>query len=127
MEGKGTATVRVQGLGYIAEYFRLDGHDVVHAAVPHVDPQVRAVAPVWLPHIPPAPLCGLGRGLSQRTPVLRSSGELCRACTEHLRDLDEWVRQAEHQLRATAATSNGNGDQNGQNGSSASRVHDMPF
>lgn len=127
MEGKGTATVRVQGLGYIAEYFRLDGHDVIHAAVPHVDPQVRAVAPVWLPHIPPTPLCGLGRGLSLRTLASRSSGDLCRACVEHLRDLDEWVRQAEQQLRTSAEPSNGNGEQSGQNGSASSRVHAMPF
>ena len=60
--------MRVAGLGYDAEYFTLDGHEVVHAAVPHVDPQVRAVAPVWLPHIAPTPLCGLGRRDATRQP-----------------------------------------------------------
>lgn len=123
MQGEGTATVRVEGLGYLAEYFRMDGHEVVHAAVPHVDPQVRAVAPVWLPHIPPAPLCGLGQGLRQRTMVGRSRGELCRACADHLRDLDEWVRQAEAQLRAAPETNGGGAG----GGSLAGRVHAMPF
>ena len=89
--------MRVTGLGYVAEYFTLDHHGVVHAAVTHVDPQVRATAPVWLPHIAPEPLCGLGREGS-RMMTSRSSGPLCRRCAEHLRDLDDWVRQAELRL-----------------------------
>lgn len=100
--------MRVTGLGYEVEYFQLDGHEVVHAVVPHVDLQVRAVAPVWLPHIPPAPLCGLGRGTEGRVGAGRSSGPICRACAEHLRDLDDWVRQAERHL-ASVGSGNGNG------------------
>ena len=90
--------MRVTGLGYETEYFRLDDHEVVHVSVPHVDPQVRAISAVWLPHIPPAPLCGLGRGDDRRTVVGVPNGSLCRACAGHLRDLDEWVRQAELEL-----------------------------
>ena len=106
--------MRVAGLGYIAEYFTLDGREVVHACVPHVDPQVRASAPVWLPHIPPTPLCGLGRGAAVRVLVARTSGPLCRACQDHLRDLDEWVRQAERQMEmALAKSTNGHGHTNG--------------
>jgi hypothetical protein len=90
--------VRVTGLGYETEYFRLADHDVVHVSVPHVDPQVRAISAVWLPHIPPAPLCGLGREDDLRTVVGSANGSLCRACAGHLRDLDEWVRQAEIEL-----------------------------
>lgn len=102
--------VRVTGLGYEVEYFALEGHEVVHAAVPHVDLQVRANAPVWLPHIAPAPLCGLGRPGALRTTVPRTGGPLCRACGEHLRDLDEWVRQAERQLAAQSTNGHPNGD-----------------
>ena len=87
--------MRVAGLGYVVEYFRLDDDEIVHAAVPHVDPLVRSAAPVWLPHIAPAPLCGLGRSKTQRHVVRRTAGLLCRACAGHLRSLDDWVRQAE--------------------------------
>ena len=102
---EGSETVQVAGLGYEVEFFQLDCHEVVHATVPHVDLQVRAVAPVWLPHIPPAPLCGLGRAGAQRAVVNRSRGPLCRACSEHLRDLDDWVRQAERHLASAGAGS----------------------
>lgn len=95
--------MRVTGLGYSTEYFRLADHDVVHVTVPHVDPQVRSIAAVWLPHIPPVPLCGLGREDDARTVVGNPSGSLCRACAAHLRDLDEWVHQAEMELRRVAA------------------------
>ena len=95
--------MRVRGLGYEAEYFRLSDPEVVHVTVPHVDPQVRAMSAVWLPHIPPVPLCGLGREDDRRTVVGQPNGSLCRACAGHLRDLDEWVRQAEVELRRAAA------------------------
>lgn len=98
------ASVKVPGLGYEAEYFTLGGHEVVHVAVPHVDAQVRAAAPVWLPHVAPTPLCGLGRRAGERQPASRRSGPLCRACQDHLRDLDDWVRMAERQLAALAAS-----------------------
>ena len=88
--------MRVAGLGYDAEYICVADVEVVHAVVPHVDPQVRALAPVWLPHVAPAPLCGLA--FDAGTPVPRSSGTLCRGCAAHLRDLDEWVREAEAAL-----------------------------
>ena len=95
--------MRVTGLGYETEYFRLADHDVVHVTVPHVDPQVRAISAVWLPHIPPAPLCGLGREDDPRTAVGSPNGSLCRACAGPLRDLDEWVRQAEIELARASA------------------------
>lgn len=125
MPGKGIATVMVAGLGYVTEHFRLEGHDVVHASVPHVDPQVRAVAPVWIPHLAPAPLCGLGRPGARRTVVARTSGQLCRACTDHLRDLDEWVRQAEQELGDTPRTASGHEIPAGS--AVANRIHAMPF
>ena len=87
--------MRVTGLGYVAEYFRLDDDEIVHATVPHVDPLVRAVSPVWLPHIAPTPLCGLGHDTAHRSAARWTAGLLCRACAEHLRSLDDWVRQAE--------------------------------
>lgn len=111
--------MRVPGLGYEVEYFALDDLDVVHAAVSHVDPLVRAIAPVWLPHIAPAPLCGLGRHRAARRRVRRHEELLCRACRAHLRDLDEWVRQAEGDL---ARAENGDGPAVTHN-----RVHAMPF
>jgi hypothetical protein len=110
--------VKVAGLGYSAEYFTLDDHEVIHAAVHHVDYQVRAVAPVWLPHIAPEPLCGLGAGAGSRTLTRRSNGPLCRRCAEHLRDLDEWVRQAEGRL---------GGMDLADLPPPRSRVHAMPF
>jgi hypothetical protein len=110
--------VKVAGLGYQAEYFTFDGRDVVHAAVTHVDYQVRAVAPVWLPHIAPEPLCGLGAGALERVMARRSDGPLCRRCAEHLRDLDEWVRQAEGRL---------GGMDLADLPPPRSRVHAMPF
>lgn len=117
--------MRVVGLGYDAEYFTLDDHEVVHAAVPHVDPQVRAAAPVWLPHIAPTPLCGLGRRGAVRRPASRRQGMLCRACHDHLRELDEWVRQAEHQLSNGHPAGNGQG--NGSAHAVGNRRHAMPF
>ena len=125
--------MRVVGLGYDAEYFTLDDHEVVHAAVPHVDPQVRAVAPVWLPHIAPTPLCGLGRGAANRQPASRRQGMLCRACHDHLRELDEWVRQAELHLSNGHASGNGQDSGSGQGTgltvtqNPANRRHAMPF
>ena len=101
MRREGIATVRVEGLGYVAEYFTLSDPEIVHATVHHVDAQVRSAAPVWLPHIPPTPLCGLGRGVDVRTQVARTSGPLCRSCRAHLVELDEWVRQAEAHLTAS--------------------------
>ena len=95
--------MRVTGLGYETEYFRLADHDVVHATVPHVDPLVRTVSGVWLPHIAPAPLCGLGHEDDPRVVVGQPNGTLCRACAGHLRELDEWVRQAEIELDREAA------------------------
>ena len=91
--------MRVTGLGYATEYFRLADHEIVHVTVPHVDPQVRSLSAVWLPHIPPVPLCGLGHQDDPRTVVGTPNGSLCRACAGHLRDLDEWVRSAEIELR----------------------------
>ena len=91
--------MRITGLGYEAEYITLDDRGVVHAAVTYVDPLVRAGAPVWLPHIAPAPLCGLGRAACRQV-VARTAGPLCRSCADSLRDLDEWVRQAEARLAA---------------------------
>ena len=98
MSRKGIATVRVEGLGYVVEYFTLNDPEILHATVHHVDAQVRSVAPVWLPHIPPTPLCGLGRGPTVRTVVARVDRPLCRPCQAHLAELDEWVRQAEAHL-----------------------------
>lgn len=95
--------MRVSGLGYETEYFRLADHDVVHVTVPHVDPQVRSMSGVWLPHIAPAPLCGLGREDDPRVVVDAPNGSLCRACAGHMRDLDEWVRQAELELAREAS------------------------
>jgi hypothetical protein len=115
--------MRVEGLGYIAEYFRLDDHEIVHAAVPYVDPQVRAYAPVWLPHIAPAPLCGLGVGASGRVRAHRSAGILCRGCAGHLRELDEWVRIAEHHLQTSDGATNGYPVP----AATARAVHGMPF
>jgi hypothetical protein len=109
-------------LGYTAEYFTFGVHEVVHAAVTHVDHQVRAVAPVWLPNIAPAPLCGLGPPGAERRPTRRSAGPLCRACGDHLRDLDDWVRQAEGRLGGTVAAGGG-----AELPSPDSRVHAMPF
>lgn len=110
--------MKVAGLGYSAEYFTMDDHEVIHAAITHVDYQVRANAPVWLPHIAPVPLCGLGAGCSSRHLTRRSAGPLCRACSEHLRDLDEWVRQAEGRLASVATH---------VLPAPPSRVHAMPF
>ena len=87
--------MRVTGLGYEPDYFTLDAHDVVHVAVSHVDPLVRALAPVWLPRIAPAPLCGLGNWSARRRSATRSAGVLCRPCSDHVRVLDDWVRHAE--------------------------------
>ena len=113
--------MQITGLGYVAEYFTLDDHDVVHAAVDYVDPLVRAGAPVWLPHIAPAPLCGLGRGACTRRLVARTAGPLCRRCAEHLRDLDEWVRQAELRLSASAEVLAGAAPP------ARNRLHQFPF
>ena len=114
--------MQIAGLGYDAEYLTLDDHEVVHAAVTYVDPLVRAGAPVWLPHIAPTPLCGLGRGASRRL-TTRTAGPLCRSCAEHLRDLHEWVRQAEARLAAMedqiSVTNDAPPPRN--------RVHSLPF
>ena len=112
--------MHITGLGYVAEYFTLDDHDVVHAAVTYVDPLVRAGAPVWLPHIAPTPLCGLGRGACKRCVVTRSAGPPCRSCVEHLRDLDGWVRQAELRLTPADALS-------GAAPPAGNRLHEFPF
>lgn len=110
--------MRVTGLGYEAEFFTFDGKEVVHAAVGYVDPLVRANAPVWLPHIAPTPLCGLGYGFPrQRAATLDEP--LCRACHAHLRELDEWVRQAEGHLDAPESDLGLTLTHN--------RVHAMPF
>lgn len=112
--------MRVAGLGYDAEYVCFDDREVVHAVVPYVDVQVRALAPVWLPHVAPAPLCGLAGEAG--TQVTRSSGALCRACAAHLRDLDEWVREAE-----AALTDPDGAVQSSPEPAAIDRVHAMPF
>ena len=90
-------------------------------------PPGACVAPVWLPHIAPAPLCGLGRRRCRATCVARPPAR-CAALREHLRDLDEWVRQAELACRgqraATAATPTARGD---ARSAAANRVHALPF